>query len=87
MKIRQFFNDLSKFTAQLRYLFAAIWNGEIVFHEDGRVGCRDLAIGIKPEQPVDDSVIDYVEIVRTNEPQPRAEPERRAIEGNVDSGR
>lgn len=88
MKIKQFFKDLSKFTLQLRYLFVAIWNGEIVFHEDGQIGCRNIAIGIKSEPTFDDSVID-AEIVRTNEqrstsePVSRSELERRAIDRPV----
>lgn len=95
MKIKQFFKDLSKFTLQLRYLFVAIWSGEIVFNEDGRVGCRDLAIGIKPE--IDPTTISVtcpsgvvVEIInqrwdleRQSAPEStsNSEPERRAIGG------
>lgn len=79
-KIKQFIKDVRAFSQQLRYLFVAIWNGEIVFREDGQIGCRNIAIGIKSEQTFDDSVID-AEIVRTDEQQPLALSERRTIAG------
>lgn len=88
MKIKSHFQNLHNFILQLRYLLVAIWNGEIVFHEDGQIGCRNIAIGIKSEPTFDDSVID-AEIVRTNEqrstsePVSRSEPERRAIDRPV----